>query len=67
MDNRSKTILFGVLIGAATGLMAAILLNRRALKDERGTAITAGEGLQVGAMVFGLLRAIAGLSDSEHK
>ncbi|MCA1899283.1 MAG: hypothetical protein LDL50_01115 [Chloroflexi bacterium] len=61
--NKSKVIFFGALIGAATGLIAALLLTRRAEKNERETAITAGEGLKLGALVFGLLRAIASLGD----
>ena len=32
-------------------------------KNERETAITAGEGLKLGVLVFGLLRAIASLGD----
>lgn len=67
MENRGRTILLGVVIGAATGLVAAMLLNRRAIKDERTTAITAGEGLKLGVLVFGLLRAIASLGDDEKK
>jgi gas vesicle protein len=67
VDNRAKTILLGTLIGAATGLVAALLLDRRATEDQRTTTITAGEGLQLGAMVFGLLRTIAALGDSERK
>ncbi len=67
MDNKGRTIFFGILIGAATGAIAAVLLNRRAESNERTTAITAGEGLQLGVMVFGLLRAIAGLADTEKK
>ena len=61
--NKSRTILFGTLIGAVIGLVAAILLTRRAEKDERETAITSGEGLKLGVLVFGLLRAIASLGD----
>ena len=61
--NKSRTILFGALIGAITGLIAAVLLTRRAEKNERETAITSGEGLKLGVMVFGLLRAIASLGD----
>jgi len=61
--NKNKTILLGALIGAAAGLIAAMLLNRRAEKNERETAITPGEGLKLGVLVFGLLRAIASLSD----
>jgi hypothetical protein len=53
----------GTLIGAATGLLAALLLNRRAEKDERESAITTGEGLKLGVLVFGLLRAISSLGD----
>jgi gas vesicle protein len=67
MENRGRTILFGVLIGAVTGLIAALLLNRRSEKDESTKAITAGEGLKLGVMVFGLLRAIASLGDEEKK
>ena len=61
--NKSRTILFGALIGAVTGLVAAILLTRRAEKNERETAITSGEGLKLGVLIFGLLRAIASLGD----
>ena len=61
--NKSRTLLFGALIGAFTGLIAAMLLNRRAEKDEKGTALTAGEGMKLGVLVLGLLRAIASLGD----
>lgn len=61
--NKSRTLIFGALIGAFTGLVAAMLLNRRAEKSENGTAITAGDGMKLGVMVFGLLRAIASLGD----
>ena len=64
MNNRN-TILFGALIGAITGLIAAMLLTRRAEKNETETAITTGEGLKLGVLVFGLLRAIASLSDDK--
>ena len=62
MNNRN-TILFGALIGAVTGIIAAVLLTRRAEKNERETAITTGESLKLGVLVFGLLRAIASLGD----
>lgn len=67
MENRGRTLLLGALIGAATGLVAAMLLNRRASKDDRTTAITAGDGIKLGVLVFGLLRAIASLGDEEKK
>ena len=66
MQNRTTTtLLAGALIGAVTGLVAAMLLNRRAEKNESETAITTGEGLKLGVMVFGLLRAIASLGDDK--
>ena len=63
--NRNRTLLLGALIGAFTGLVAAMLLNRRA--DEEGTelAISAGDGMKLGVMVIGLLRAIAALGDDK--
>lgn len=61
--NKSRIIVSGALIGAITGLIAAILLSRRAERNERETAITAGEGMKLGVLVFGLLRAIASLND----
>ena len=59
----SRTILIGALIGAVTGLIAAVLLTRRAEKNESETALTAGEGIKLGVLVFGLLRAIASLGE----
>ena len=66
VESNSRTILFGVVLGAAIGLIAAVLLNRRAEQAGRSTAITAGEGLQLGAMVFGVLRSLAGPSTTER-
>ena len=63
MENKGKTLFLGALIGAVTGLMAAMLLTRRAERNESSTAITTGEGLKIGALVFGLLRTIASLGD----
>ncbi len=67
MENKGRTLLIGALIGAVTGLVAASLLNRRAEKEERETAITAGDGIKLGVMIFGLLRAIASLGEEEKK
>jgi len=61
--NQSKVILGGALIGALTGLVAALLLTRRAEKNNSETAITSGEGMKLGVLIFGLLRAIASLKD----
>jgi len=61
--NKNKTLLFGALIGAVTGLVAAMILQRNAERSEKETAITAGEGMKLGVLVFGLLRAISSLGD----
>lgn len=63
MDNKNKTLIAGALIGAVTGVFAAMLLQRRVESEERETAITTGEGLKLGVLVIGLLRAIASLGD----
>jgi len=63
MENKNKTLILGALIGAVTGLLAASLLNRSAENNEREAALTTGEGLKLGVLVFGLLRAIASLGD----
>ncbi len=67
MNTRSRTIVYGVLIGAATGLVAAMLLNRQAEQNHDTTSITAGDGVKLGVMIFGLLRAIASLGDDDKK
>jgi hypothetical protein len=63
--NKSRTLIFGALIGAVTGLIAATLLNRNAEQHEEGTALTAGEGMKLGVLVFGLLRALESLGDEK--
>ena len=60
---KSSTIIYGTLIGAVTGLVAALLLSRRAEKNNSEIAIAPGDGLKLGVLVFGLLRAIASLAD----
>ncbi len=61
MDNKTKTLMIGAAAGAALGLAGAFLLTRRA--EETGTEITvsAGDGMRLGVMIVGLLRAIADL------
>lgn len=59
----TKLLLGGALVGAMIGLVAAMLIDRRAKNNESETAITAGEGVKLGVLVFGLLRAIASLGD----
>ena len=63
MEDKNKTLIAGALIGAVTGLLAAMLLQRNAEKNEKESALTTGEGLKLGVLVIGLLRAIASLGD----
>ena len=61
--NENRILLFGALIGAFTGLAAAMLLNRRAEKTGTEVTLTSGDGMKIGMLVFGLLRAISSLGD----
>ena len=63
MNNR--VLIFGALIGAATGLVAALMLQRRAERAGTEISLSAGEGIQLGVMIMGLLRAVAALADKE--
>jgi len=63
--NQNRTLLFGALIGAVTGLVAAMLLQRRAEQTGAEISLSTGEGIQLGVMVLGLLRAISSLGDEK--
>jgi gas vesicle protein len=63
--NQNKILLFGALIGAATGLAAAMILQRRAEKTGNEISLSTGEGIQLGVMIMGLLRAISSLGDDK--
>ncbi|HET9590104.1 MAG TPA: hypothetical protein VFO91_15065 [Anaerolineales bacterium] len=65
--NNNRILVFGALVGAATGLAAAYLMQRRA--EETGTEIslTAGDGMKLGLLVMGLLRAVASLGEEEKR
>ena len=64
-NSNSKTLFIGALIGSGAGVIAAMLLNRRARKQERETMITPSEAIQIGLLVFGLFRAISSLGDDD--
>ncbi len=63
--NENRILLFGALIGAATGLAAAMILQRRAEKTGTEISLSTGEGIQLGVMIMGLLRAISSLGDEK--
>jgi hypothetical protein len=58
-------MVIGALAGAGAGIVAAMLLSRRAKKYDRDTMITPGEAIQIGLLIFGLFRAIASLGDDD--
>ena len=63
--NQNKILLFGALIGAVTGLAAAMILQRRAERTGTEISLSTGEGIQLGVMIMGLLRAISALGDEK--
>jgi phage protein U len=67
MNQQTRVLLIGALAGAATGLVAAMMLYRRAEKTGSDITLSTGEGIQLGMMVLGVIRAIAGLADREDK
>jgi hypothetical protein len=65
MQNRNRILLAGAAIGAITGLVGAMMLVRRAEATDSETNITTGDGVKLGVLIFGLLRAIASLGDDK--
>ncbi|MFN7036920.1 MAG: hypothetical protein ACK4SN_11205 [Bellilinea sp.] len=66
MDNwKTKTIVIGGLIGAAAGIIAALLLIQRAEENQQMPRLTAGDGVKVGVGVLGLLRLISDIAGSK--
>ena len=59
MNSKIKTLLLGTSIGAATGLIAAMIIIQRAEKNQTTPKLTAGDGVKVGMGVLGVLRLLA--------
>jgi hypothetical protein len=64
--NDNRVLIFGALIGAATGVVAAMMLQRRAQQTGNEITLTTSDGIQIGVLVMGLLRAVAALGDREE-
>jgi H+/Cl- antiporter ClcA len=62
-----KVLLLGAVVGALTGLLGAYLLIQRARKTEAAPQLSAGEGVKLGVLVFGLLRQVSQLGAGEEK
>ena len=63
--NRNRVLLIGGLLGAVTGVVGAMLLYRRAEDEGKELSITTGDGVRLGVMIVGLLRAVTGLADEK--
>jgi len=65
MDTKIKTLIIGTLAGAAVGLAGALLLTRRAEETGSEIAVSTGDGMRLGVMIIGLLRAVAALGEDK--
>ena len=63
--NNNRVLLFGALLGAATGVVAAMMLQRRAQQTGDEITLTTSDGIQIGVLVMGLIRAVAALGEKE--
>lgn len=62
---KTKLLLAGGLIGALVGIAAAYLFIQNNAVGEERPEISAGEGVKLGVLVFGLLRSIASLGEGK--
>jgi hypothetical protein len=56
-----RALLFGGLIGALTGVGAALLLVQRAEREGGRPQVGTGEGIRLGLLLLGLLRQVGEL------
>jgi len=59
---KTKTILIGILIGAFTGAVAAVILVQQAEKKNATPKLNAGEGVKLGLGILGLLRLVTDIT-----
>jgi hypothetical protein len=60
-----KLLLAGGVIGALVGAAAAYLFIQNNPIDDGPPQVSAGEGVKLGVLVFGLLRSIASLGEGK--
>jgi len=56
---KTRTIVIGVTLGAAAGLIAAYILVQRASESQQTPKLNAGDGVKVGLGVLSVLRLIS--------
>lgn len=60
---KPKLLIAGALLGALVGTASAYLLAQRAERESGKLNMSAGEGVKLGVLVFGLLRQVLQLAD----
>ncbi|MEW5867850.1 MAG: hypothetical protein AB1894_01130 [Chloroflexota bacterium] len=60
---KPKVLAFGAILGALVGVIAAYLFIQNSPMEEEPPQMSAGEGVKLGVLVFGLLRSIATLGE----
>lgn len=60
-NQKMTTMIVGGIIGALAGITSAYLLIKRAETENTEAKLSAGEGIQVGLGLLGLMRLIAGM------
>ena len=65
MDNeqnyQTRFMIIGAIIGAITGMGAGYLIAQNSQTNESETALSTGDGLRLGVMLFGFLRQLSQL------
>jgi hypothetical protein len=62
---KTKAFILGGVIGAAAGVLTAFILVKRAEKEEGLPRLTAGEGIELGLGLLGLLRLVSSWIESK--
>ncbi len=58
---KTKLLIYGGVLGVLVGLGGALILIKNSEREGRTPDITPGEGIQIGLLLLGLLRAVASL------
>nr|BAL54974.1 hypothetical protein HGMM_F22C05C20 [uncultured Chloroflexota bacterium] len=60
---KTKTLVFGTVLGALAGLATAYLLTRRAEKEGKPLSLTSGQGIRLGVLLLGFIRQLLTLDE----
>jgi hypothetical protein len=65
INNKTKTLLIGTLIGAMIGITASYMLLKKPDSHEATLGLTRGQGVKIGLGVLGLLKLVSDLSEDK--